>query len=144
MLAYLRKGETFAGFDVGTATAWRYVTETVALLAARSPKLRDALAQATDAGYTYVMIVGSLGGISGEYPRSKTFLNAVTIQYAQELAGTSILISNAFPGYVATDLNNSSGTSTPEQGATVAIRLTTLPDDGPTGQQFDTDGPVPW
>ena len=48
MLAYLRKGETFAelaaGFGVGTATAWRYVTETVALLAARSPKLRRALA----------------------------------------------------------------------------------------------------
>jgi hypothetical protein len=44
VLAYLRKGETFAelaaGFGVGTATAWRYVTETVALLVARSPKLR--------------------------------------------------------------------------------------------------------
>ena len=40
VLAYLRKGETFAelaaGFGVGTATAWRYVTETVAPLAARS------------------------------------------------------------------------------------------------------------
>jgi hypothetical protein len=40
VLAYLRKGETFAelaaGFGIGTATAWRYVTETVALLAARS------------------------------------------------------------------------------------------------------------
>ena len=43
VLAYLRKGETYAepaaGFGVGTATAWRYVTETVALLAARSPGL---------------------------------------------------------------------------------------------------------
>ena len=51
VLAYLRKGETFAdlaaGFGVSTATAWRYVTETVALLAARSPKLRRALADAT-------------------------------------------------------------------------------------------------
>jgi hypothetical protein len=47
VLAYLRKGETFAelaaGFGIGTATAWRYVTETVRLLAARSPKLRKAL-----------------------------------------------------------------------------------------------------
>ena len=44
VLAYLRKGETFAelaaGFGVGVATAWRYVTETVALLANRAPKLR--------------------------------------------------------------------------------------------------------
>jgi hypothetical protein len=41
VLAYLRKGETFAelaaGFGIGTATAWRYATETVGLLAARSP-----------------------------------------------------------------------------------------------------------
>lgn len=50
VLAYLHKGETFAelaaGFGIGTATAWRYVTETVALLAARSPKLPKALARA--------------------------------------------------------------------------------------------------
>src|SRR5438046_9524954 len=50
VLAYLRKGETFAelaaGFGVGTATAWRYVTEPVALLAARSPRPRQALAAA--------------------------------------------------------------------------------------------------
>jgi hypothetical protein len=42
VLAYLRKGETFAdlaaGFGVSTATAWRYAAETVRLLAARAPK----------------------------------------------------------------------------------------------------------
>jgi hypothetical protein len=47
VLAYLRKGETFAdlaaGFAVSTATAWRYVSEAVALLSARAPKLRAAL-----------------------------------------------------------------------------------------------------
>ena len=62
VLAYLRKGETFAelaaGFGVGTATAWRYVSETVALLAARSPKLRRALADAKKAGHAYVVIDG--------------------------------------------------------------------------------------
>jgi hypothetical protein len=54
VLAYLRKGETFAelaaGLGVGTATGWRYVTETVALLAPRSPKLRQALDQARKGG----------------------------------------------------------------------------------------------
>ena len=85
-----------------------------------------------------------LGGLSGAYAPSKTFLNAVTVQYAKELAGTGILINSACPGYVATDLNGFSGTSTPEQGAAVVVRLATLPDDGPTGQQFDADGPVPW
>src|SRR5215469_12532326 len=40
VLACLRKGDTFAelaaGFGIGTATAWRYVTQTTALLAARA------------------------------------------------------------------------------------------------------------
>jgi NAD(P)-dependent dehydrogenase (short-subunit alcohol dehydrogenase family) len=85
-----------------------------------------------------------LGVISGAYSPSKSFLNALTIQYAKELAGTGILINLACPGYVATELNHFSGTRTPEQGAAVAIRLATLPDDGPTGQQFDADGVVPW
>src|SRR6266513_1178192 len=59
VLAYLRKGETFAelaaGFGVGTATAWRYVTETVSLPAARSPKLRQALKDAKKARHAYVV-----------------------------------------------------------------------------------------
>jgi hypothetical protein len=52
VLAHLRKGETFAkltaGFGIGTATAWRYVTETVDVLAARSPKPHRALAKAKE------------------------------------------------------------------------------------------------
>jgi len=64
VLAYLRKGETFAdlaaGFGIGIATAWRYVTETVALLADRSPKLRTALTAARKAGHAYIIIDGTL------------------------------------------------------------------------------------
>jgi hypothetical protein len=62
VLANLRKGDTFADLAAGfgTATAWRYVTETVALLAARSPKLPRALAQAKNAGHVYVVADGTL------------------------------------------------------------------------------------
>ena len=64
VLVYLRKGETFteiaAGFEVGTATAWRYVNETVALLAARAPKLRKAVREAKKAGHAYVVTAGTL------------------------------------------------------------------------------------
>ena len=64
VLVYLRKGETFAevaaGFEVGTATAWRYVNETVALLAARAPKLRKAVRDAKKAGHAYVVVDGTL------------------------------------------------------------------------------------
>ena len=64
VLAYLRKGDTFAelaaGFGIGTATAWRYVTETTALLAARAPQLRQALTSAKKAGHAYLVIDGTL------------------------------------------------------------------------------------
>jgi NAD(P)-dependent dehydrogenase (short-subunit alcohol dehydrogenase family) len=85
-----------------------------------------------------------LGGISAAYAPTKTFLNAVTIQYAKELSDTGILINNACPGYVATDLNAFTGTRTPAQGAAIAIQLATLPDNGPTGHLFDDNGVVPW
>src|ERR1700753_2218467 len=65
VLVHLRKGETFAelaaGFAVSTATAWRYVTEAVALLAARAPKLRPALRAAGAAGHAFVVLDGTLG-----------------------------------------------------------------------------------
>ncbi|QIY60822.1 MULTISPECIES: SDR family oxidoreductase [unclassified Streptomyces] len=84
------------------------------------------------------------GPVSAAYAPSKTFLNSVTLQYARELSGTNILINTGCPGYVATDLNGFRGVRTPEQGAAIAIRLATLPDDGPTGQFFDDAGVVPW
>ena len=84
------------------------------------------------------------GPISAAYSASKTFLNAVTVQYAKELAGTNILINAGCPGYTATDLNGFRGTRTPERGAAIAIQLATLPDDGPTGGFFDDAGVVPW
>jgi NAD(P)-dependent dehydrogenase (short-subunit alcohol dehydrogenase family) len=87
---------------------------------------------------------GTTGPISVAYSPSKSFLNAVTVQYAKELADTNILINAACPGFVATDLNGFRGTRTPEQGAAIALHLATLPDDGPTGGYFDDDGVIPW
>ena len=85
-----------------------------------------------------------VGPIAAAYSPSKSFLNAVTIQYAKELHDTNILINAACPGFTATDLNSFRGVRTPEQGAAIAIRLATLPDDGPTGGFFDDAGTVPW
>ncbi len=84
------------------------------------------------------------GPISGAYSPSKTFLNAITVQYAKELADTNILINAGCPGFVATDLNGFRGVRTPQQGAAIAVRLATLPDDGPTGGYFEDDGTIPW
>nr|WP_205865068.1 SDR family oxidoreductase [Planctomonas sp. JC2975] len=85
-----------------------------------------------------------MGSVPTTYLASKTFLNALTIQYAKELSGTDILINSGCPGFTATDLNGFSGTRTPRQGAAIAIRLATLPADGPTGGFFDDAGTVPW
>jgi DDE superfamily endonuclease/Helix-turn-helix of DDE superfamily endonuclease len=64
VLAYLRKGETFAdlaaGFGVSTATAWRYVNEMVMLLAARAPKLGAALRAAKNRRLAFVVLDGTL------------------------------------------------------------------------------------
>ncbi|MBL7255714.1 SDR family oxidoreductase [Paractinoplanes lichenicola] len=84
------------------------------------------------------------GPISAAYAPSKSFLNAITIQYAKELGDTNILVNAGCPGFVATDLNGFRGYRTPAQGAQIAIHLATLPDGGPTGGYFDDNGPIAW
>ncbi|GAA2332406.1 SDR family oxidoreductase [Glycomyces rutgersensis] len=85
-----------------------------------------------------------IGPVMAAYAPTKSYLNAVTVQYARQFAGTNLLINAACPGLVATDFTGFFGPRTPEQGAAVAIRLATLPDDGPTGSFFNDDGVVPW
>jgi NAD(P)-dependent dehydrogenase (short-subunit alcohol dehydrogenase family) len=78
------------------------------------------------------------------YSSSKTALNALTVHYARELAGTAIKVNGAAPGHVATDFNGFRGTRTPEQGAAVAVWLATLPEDGPTGGVFEDNVQLAW
>ncbi|SCG78869.1 SDR family oxidoreductase [Micromonospora humi] len=87
---------------------------------------------------------GQTGPLSVAYAPSKSMLNAVTIQYARALGDTNILVNAGCPGFTATDLNGFRGVRTPQQGAAIAIRLATLPDDGPTGGFFEDAGVVPW
>ncbi|MEU7868805.1 SDR family NAD(P)-dependent oxidoreductase [Dactylosporangium sp. NPDC049140] len=87
---------------------------------------------------------GDMGPLSVAYAPSKSFLNAVTLQYAKELHDTAVLVNAGCPGYCATDLNGFRGVRTAAQGAAIAIHLATLPDDGPSGGFFDDEGVVPW
>lgn len=77
------------------------------------------------------------------YNSSKTALNAVTVQFANELAGTPIKINAANPGLCATALSQGKGRP-PSEGAKVAINLALLDADGPTGGLFGEAGAVPW
>jgi NAD(P)-dependent dehydrogenase (short-subunit alcohol dehydrogenase family) len=89
---------------------------------------------------------GPLAGLptSAAYSPSKTAVNALTVQYANELRKSGILVNAADPGFVATDINNHTGFLPPAAGAAVVVRLATLPSDGPTAGFFSATGPVPW
>ena len=109
VLACLRKGETFAdlaaGFGVGTTTAWRYVGETVRLLAARSPRLRKAVRDAKKKGYAYVVVDGTLIAIdrvaadrpfySGKHKR-----HGMNLQVIASPDGEILWVSGPLPGSV--------------------------------------------
>jgi len=97
-----------------------------------------SLTQRSDPTWAY-SVVNALA-----YCSSKTAVNGVTVAFAKELKDTPIKVNAADPGYCATDLNGHSGPRTPTQGAEIAVRLATLPADGPTCGYFDENGPVPW
>jgi hypothetical protein len=109
VLAYLRKGGTFAelaaGFGIGTATAWRYVTETVALLAARAPKLRQALRDAGKAGHAYLVIDGTLipiDRVAADRPfySGKHRKHGMNLQVIANPHGDIVWVSGPLPGAV--------------------------------------------
>ena len=77
------------------------------------------------------------------YNSSKTALNAVTVQFANELHNTAIKVNAANPGLCATDLSGGKGRP-PAEGAQVAIALALLDVDGPTGGHFGDAGQMPW
>ena len=109
VLVYLRKGETFAeiaaGFEVGTATAWRYVNETVELLAARAPKLGKATRDARKAGHAYVVLDGTLihiDRVAADRPfySGKHHKHGMNLQVIASPHGDILWVSGALPGSV--------------------------------------------
>jgi hypothetical protein len=109
VLAYLRKGETFAepaaGFGIDTATAWRYVTETVAVLAARAPRLRQALRDASKAGHAYLVIDGTLipiDRVAADRPfySGKHRKHGMNLQVIASPDGDIVWVSGPLPGAV--------------------------------------------
>ncbi len=107
VLVHLRRNETFArlaaAFGVGAATAHRYVTEVVDLLAALAPDLRQALRIARRKAY--VILDGTLiatDRLSGTGDRlfysGKHRRHGVNVQLLTDPHGELIWASPALPG----------------------------------------------
>ncbi len=106
-LAYLRKGETLrdlaAGFGISAATAWRRTRETIGLLAAHAPGIRDALRHAKRSGAAFVILDGTLAHIdrnqidrpfySGKHKR-----HGMNLQAIADARGNLLWISGAIRG----------------------------------------------
>src|SRR5699024_9327041 len=97
-------GELAAGFGVSVTTAWRYIGEVVALLAARAPKLTAALTTAKRR-WPYVIVDGTLIPIdrvaadrpfySGKHKR-----HGMNVQVISSPDGDIVWVSGSLPGSV--------------------------------------------
>ena len=99
--------------------------------------------------------LGSLGGnadpkstyygarLTG-YNASKAALNMLTVQLAQELRDTQIIVNSVCPGFVKTDLNGNTGHLSATEAAALPVRLALLRHDRFTGRFMSTEGDVAW
>jgi NAD(P)-dependent dehydrogenase (short-subunit alcohol dehydrogenase family) len=84
------------------------------------------------------------GGYWPAYSVSKASLNALTVMLASELRGTNILVNAVCPGWVRTDMGGSNAPRSIEEGAVTPVWLATLPDGGPTGQNYYDKKQISW
>jgi hypothetical protein len=109
VVAYLRKGETYAelacGFEVGTSTVYRYLREAIDLLAEMAPTLQQAIQVAS--GKAFVILDGTLlridrVGMTSGYDRAfysgKHKCHGLNVQVIADPAGRLVWISPPLPG----------------------------------------------
>jgi hypothetical protein len=104
-LAHLRNGDSYSrlacGFEIGVATAWRYVREAVDLLAATAHDLGTAMSRIRSLAYT--ILDGTLTPIDlvadqKSYYSGKHRRHGVNVQVIADAAGRLVWASAALPG----------------------------------------------
>jgi NAD(P)-dependent dehydrogenase (short-subunit alcohol dehydrogenase family) len=79
------------------------------------------------------------------YNASKAAVNMLTVQLAQELRGTAIIVNSVSPGYVKTDLTGHTGYMTPEEGARLPVQYALLSEENAVSGKFiEASGVTPW
>ena len=68
----------------------------------------------------------------------------LTVVAAVQLKETRVKVNSAHPGWVKTDMGGKDAHLEVSEGAKTAVRLATLPDDGPTGGYFHMEKTIPW
>ena len=109
VIAYLRKGETYAelacGFTIGTSTVYRYLREAITLLGAMAPTLEQAIEVARRKAFvildgTLLRIdrVGMASGRDHGFYSGKHKAHGVNVQVIADPAGRLVWISPTLPG----------------------------------------------
>ncbi|GAA3595811.1 IS5/IS1182 family transposase [Streptomyces osmaniensis] len=104
-VAHLRKNETYAqvgaGFGVSEATAWRYVDETLEVLAAWTPGLHEALVGLGEGDFVIVdgtLIATDRVHADEPYYSQKHKQHGMNVQVIAAPDGTPLWFSRATPG----------------------------------------------
>lgn len=91
--------------------------------------------------------MGSLATMTRGWPAyrtSKAALNACTRLFADELKDENIKVNSVNPGWVRTNMGGAQAALSVEDGVRPTVWAATLPDDGPSGGFFETEGSCPW
>lgn len=78
------------------------------------------------------------------YSSSKTALNAFVVAFSKELRPLGIPVIAIEPGHIKTDLNNNTGTDTPESAAKLIVKYASMSDITVSGRFFGPNGELPW
>jgi NAD(P)-dependent dehydrogenase (short-subunit alcohol dehydrogenase family) len=126
-----------AALEVNLLGPWRLVREAV-------PHMRSA-------GWGRIVNVSSRSGSfehtwsdAPAYGVSKAALNMLTVQLANELEGTGILVNACCPGWVRTRMGGPDAERSTDEGADTPFWLATLADDGPSGGFFGDRALIDW
>ncbi len=109
VVAYLRKGETYAdlacGFEIGTSTVYRYIREALTLLAAMAPSLEQAIEVARRKAFvildgTLLRIdrIGMASGYDRAFYSGKHKAHELNVQVIADPIGRLVWISPPLPG----------------------------------------------
>ena len=78
------------------------------------------------------------------YNASKAAVNMLTVQLAEELRDTAIVVNSVSPGYVRTDLTGNTGFMSPAEGAALPVAYALLGADAVSGRFVEPGGNSPW